>query len=203
MIFQTAAGKWLAGIFLAYAFTSANVSAALLLQSLPSSVLTGSQADQATELPLQFITLGPATITSATWWGYYGSNHAAISDNFSFGFVIGVVESTQLGSLTKTVDQSFGPDLFKYELDFSTPFIFSGGSMNLSLFNDDDDAEWFWQGSGAAVVDPPRSVTGANGLSFRLEGTFTQNIPEPGSLALVGLALAGLAAISVRRRRVH
>ena len=203
MIFQTAAGKWLAGLFLAYAFTSANVSAGVILQSQPSSAFTGSQADQATGPLLQLVTLGPATITSATWWGYDGANNAALVDNFSFGLVIGAVESTQVGPLTKTPDSSFGPALFQYVLDFSTPFIFSGGSLNLSLFNDDQDAEWFWQGSGAAVTDPSGSVTGANGLSFRLEGTLTQNIPEPGSLALMGLALAGLAAISARRRRVH
>jgi len=110
---------------------------------------------------------------------------------------------------------------------YGTPFTFGftpdsvnspTGAMNGTLLS---DGFWHWYGAydnqaggQTALTNPSFDFTGrytltnfsvnqANGqrtLSVNLTGTITQDIPEPGSLALAGLALAGLGAASRRRK---
>ena len=198
------AGNRLAGIVLLFALASANVSAAILTPfALPHTTSAiGSQSDTGFTEVTQTIVMSAASITSATWWGYYGLNNAVVPSDplvdsfFSLGTELTFEGTTVFNSFSKTdigiVSDSSSNQftLFEYVLDFSsTPFEHAGGDLTIGFSNQNPDVEWFWQGG----VD--------GGQSFRLSGTRrNQAVPEPGSLALVGLALAGLGFLRSRAR---
>jgi hypothetical protein len=155
-------------------------AAAELVGRPPLSGLNGVQVDLATgPLPQTFTSSVSGTIESIVWWGFHGSNsEGAGFDNF----LVLLDGADQTGDLTKTEDQN---GLTRYELDIVDTPLIAGDLGELDILNDSEEVEWFWQ----------YSSTEREWLAFSLQGT----IPEPNSMALVGLA--GLTWVAVRRQR--
>lgn len=202
MRFITLAGKWFTGLAVGFALLSANVSAAPVKEYLPNTIeLVGEQADGLVSAYLETISLtGPVTITSVTWWGYYLDPDSDLSaDNFVLGGFIPIpipspIQRTEFALIDRDADSHTNNSvtLYQYVLDLqSSPVFFDVGIDVLSLINDSTDLDWYWQGN-----------SGTSGTrAYRIE-VFQQeqNVPEPGALALFGLALAGLALV---RRQKH
>ena len=160
--------------------------------------LVGQQSDAGVGPVAETFNLaGPSFTTSVSWWGYYLAGEDPNTDNFTLnGISFGgspLLTRTDVGDLD---DGSGGVvNLYKYYLDLSgsNAAYFAGGPVTLVISNDSLDVEWYWQGS---LADPngPRA--------YLVEGDLVrQEVPEPSSLALFGLALLALGASRARKLR--
>ena len=202
MEFSTSSPRLWASLLVTYALFIGQATAALVSNE-PSSTGVGQMAGPGAGdgVPLSgafsetfVLPVASYSVTSFTWWGYYlESDPSANPDKFfANGFdlaglytVSSVVGGVELG------EDNFA-DLYKYVLDLSaSPQAFGGGTATISLSNESEDLVWFWQGTGPAESDA---------RAYVIDGTRAQAVPEPGSLALVGLALAGLAVFRTRAR---
>lgn len=174
------------GLLLCCALLSANVSAAVIVERLPTATATGIQADNSSGAPYsEAVSLAATTINHFAWWGYYLGGGPA-DDQFVAQFdgasLSGSVSSFAAGQVD-------GIDLYRYELALTTPYVFAGGTdLQIDLINDSLNVEWYWQGADA-------SVGGHAPRALRL----AQNeLPEPGLLAL--LAACGMSLLLLGRQ---
>lgn len=176
------------GLLLCCALLSANVSAAVIVERLPTTTATGIQADSSSGAPYtETLSLAATTIDQLIWWGYYldgGPADDLFVAQFDGGSLSGSVSSFAAGQVD-------GIDLYRYELALTTPYVFAGGGgLQIDLINDSLDVEWYWQGADAAVgsAAAPRALRLAH-----------NDVPEPGLPAL--LAACGMSLLLLARYR--
>jgi len=157
-----------------------------------------------------FVLGAASTVTSIVWWGTSDDNG---TDPFSVRLA-----STLAGlatDLAGTVARSAAPvgsdgdprDIFRFELTLTAPLMLAAGEHFLSVARDDidwlwtegtggDGSSWYIDANGDWTSEPPD-------LSLEIIGERQQAVPEPDTLALLGLAGVGAALAGRRRKSVR
>jgi hypothetical protein len=212
---------WAFAVLLALA--TSTTGATVLHQQLPFDGGNGSYANLNT--PQQgaddFALGGSVNLESVSWWGAYDGNFDAGDDDFLVRLYSSVAG-------TGTVLQEFGSapfvrsdagmvdvagnTLYRYDFDV-TDFTLAAGTYYFFVQNL-GSSDWIWQ-EGVSGSDEFWSrledadiwalAEDASGqpvqwdLAFEINGTRIQQVPEPSSLGLLGIA--GLSMILARRWR--
>lgn len=173
---------------------SGGAFAEVLYEQAPTTDATGQSANLSGDpLLVQAIpSLGSVTLDKINWWGYrdpVNDPFPAEVENFEVylngSVVAGLLSSSTVGSLPNT-----SRSLVKYTLDVADAPL---TATEIGVMNVNDFVSWFWQGAGTDAAGAPL-------VAFSLEGTRNGGVvPEPGVLALLGLA--GLAVRAASRKR--
>jgi hypothetical protein len=125
-------------------------------------------------------------------------------DNFGTNNYPGVTTITTVGganieAVLGFVDASYFPDLMPGD---ALVTALTSSSLN-TPFDQTNPSGQFWSGAGliASDIGTANGITGPN-FQFQADAatSFERAIPEPGSMALVGLALLGIAGATTRRK---
>lgn len=165
---------------------------------------SGQQSDQGSGALSQALH-GPSdtSLETITWWGYYLAGGTA-DDHF----VVSLGSVEQVGKLdTYWLMSDWGIDVYEYTLTLDVVGLIPTDS-SISIFNDSSDVEWYWQSTVADGSVGPGTPLGAPASDFvgfwltgkELAASTGGTVPEPGSLPLVLLALAGLGGLGSRLR---
>jgi hypothetical protein len=186
--------------------TAASADVVLASQPRYEGALVGQQSDASTGLPRLAVdfTVAASQLNTIRWWGYLLLDGGGLNE-----FVVAIDGGDPIaGALSvpmkvedvevKVDDTVISVSVYEYELTLDSPVMLAARDHTLSIFYNSEVVQWFWQGTKELLLDPddPDETLppGPNDLAFELLGT----VPEPASLALAVLALAGLAASSRR-----
>ena len=183
--------KTIAGLVLAVGFSGAAMANLIVGNAVYQEASYGQQSDANTSAMMQtFNAPVDKIVESITWWGFHGTD----SNGAGFDhFVVKLGDVIQIGALTVTHISNL---YYEYTLDITDTLLLAS---NLSISNDSTDVEWYWQSAASAGnANSPDD----NAVAFRLNGASDEppiNVPEPGPISLMLLALAGMF---VHNRRV-
>jgi hypothetical protein len=162
-------------------------------------------------------------LTDLTWWGGYANDALPASSDFLvqiFGDngsgaplltpLASFAATGVTGTPTALTGNNLAQDIAIYRFDFAlaAPLPLTTGSTYHLAITDTTASLWSWaagtDGNGVAryaaqtpTVWQPQS---AQDFAFRLEGTHGPVIPEPGTVVLIGIGLAGMAVRRASKR---